>query len=71
MLHPYDAITEQAAEQWVSAAENWSGGLMPWSTVRAYCIRPSAVLDQQQEELDQLWSSVMGPWRLTVQHGRN
>ena len=67
MLHPYEATAEQAAEQWVSAAETWSGGF----DALVHCAgvlhqTPLLFLDQQQEELDQLWSvNVMGPWRLT------
>ena len=67
MLHPYEATAEQSAEQWVSAAENWSGGF----DALVHCAgvlhqTPLLFLDQQQEELDQLWSvNVMGPWRLT------
>ena len=67
MLHPYEATAEQAAEQWVSAAEQWSGGF----DALVHCAgvlhqTPLLFLDQQEQELEQLWSvNVMGPWRLT------
>ena len=67
MLHPYEATAEKAAEQWVSAAEQWSGGF----DALVHCAgvlhqTPLLFLDQQEQELEQLWSiNVMGPWRLT------
>ena len=67
MLHPYEATAEQAAEQWVAAAEQWSGGF----DALVHCAgvlhqTPLLFLDQQEQELEQLWSiNVMGPWRLT------
>ena len=67
MLHPYEATAEKAAEQWFSAAEQWSGGF----DALVHCAgvlhqTPLLFLDQQEQELEQLWSiNVMGPWRLT------
>ena len=66
MLHPYEATAEQSAEQWVSAAEKWSGGF----DALIHCAgvlhqTPLLFLDHQQEVGSGCVDQCHKPWRLT------